>query len=126
MGYVKSSENGKVPTVSMLKKDGYLNNITNSDFNKELKIEKKYQAYTTHHKKDIHVMDHVGEYERIANDTINEVAHTRNTMHIEKRDPKSFTIGDDMRFEAFAPIEMLPLSRKVRDKTDVYLSLIHI
>ena len=120
MGYVKSSEKGKVPTVSMLKKDGYLNNITDSDFNKELKIEKKYENYTTHYKKDIHVMDHVGDYERIANDITNEVAHTRNIMHIERRDPKTFTINDDIRFEAQAPIDMLPLSRKNRKYTDVY------
>lgn len=120
MGYVKSSENGKVPTVSMLKKDGYLNNITNSDFNKELKFEKIYENRTTHYKKDIHVMDHVGDYERIANDITNDVAHTRNAMHVEKRDPKSYTISDDIRFETQAPIEMLPLSRKIRKYTDAY------
>lgn len=121
MGYVKSSENGKVPTVSMLKKDGYLNNITNSDFNKELKIEKQYTSYTTHRKQDIHVMDHIGDYERIANEITNEVPHSTNPMHIEKRDPKSFTIRDDMRFDTHAPIDMLPLSRKVREHADVYV-----
>tara|TARA_B110000483_G_scaffold237885_2_gene313491 strand:+ start:4711 stop:6510 length:1800 start_codon:yes stop_codon:yes gene_type:complete len=104
----------------MLKKDGYLNNITNSDFNKELKIPKEYRSYKTHHKKDIHVMDHVGDYERIANEITNEVPHSRNSMHVEKRDPKSFTIQDDMRFDTHAPIDMLPLSRKVRAHADVY------
>lgn len=119
MGYVKSSVEGKVPVTSMLQKNSYLSNI-DSEFNKPLKIDKQYESKQTHHRKDISVMDHVSEYERLANDTTTEVCHTRNYMHTQARDPKTYTIGEDVRFETQAPVSMLPLSRQKRENTNVY------
>lgn len=119
MGYVKSGLQGKVPVTSMMQKNSHLNNITNSDFNRPLDIEKTYESKQTHYRKEIQVMDHMSEYERIANDVTNDVAHTRNFMHRMSRDPKTYTISDDIRFDTQAPVSMLPLSRQKRDNTGV-------